>query len=701
MRYQTRFIGGVAVSALMLLSALPALARENYALLIGANEYANLDPQYWLKGPANDVKLVATYLKTAAPVPFAAENIEVLSDGIEGVAHPTLGAIRTAFSELTGKVQPGDFVYLHFSGHGTQAPALHPEEELDGLDEMFLPVDIGPWSDTTGTVQNGLVDDEIGQMLDGLRAKGADVWVVFDACHSGTATRAAPSGDEEVRTRQLAPAALGVPSEAMEEAQTRAMPPSDPRAHAEAPVVSGGKGGSLVAFFAAQTDEVTPEKRLPKGKADRVAQGVFTYALFETLAEFPNASYAQIGQEVLRKYSVNNLARSTPMFEGDLDRVVFSGVPGSRVAQWPAVQTDEGLTLAAGSLHGLREGSLLAVLASAADETEAALGYVQVTTVDTFNSVVTAIEHAGKAIPKSLPKGLTLRKLSADLDFTLTIALPEKGSGPADALEAAMEVLKTESGPRLVFIPAGAEADLRLAVLSESPRPDAIWVLPATGLAGSLTTTPSVSTADKNADTLGVTLAQTLAQMAKAINLMKLGAAVDMGDLNVEVGLMSRSKQDKTLHPLSKSEVPRLIPDDEVHVEAVNGNDFPIDINVLYVGSDYSISHMFAGRMQPGDRLKKGLLRITDEAFGRDRIVMVMTPAQPQTAVENLGFLAQDAVEITRAAGQPSRKGLTAALFEAGFGATTRAAMALVDEEAEAGPAPMMLQFDLDTVPGN
>jgi hypothetical protein len=587
---------------------------------------------------------------------------------------------------------------LHFSGHGTQAPALNPEDELDGLDEMFLPVDIGPWSDTTGTVENGLVDDEIGQMLDGLRAKGADVWVVFDACHSGTATRSAPSGDEEVRTRQLAPEALGVPAAEMDAAQTRAVPPANPRDQAQAPVTSSGKGGSLVAFFAAQTDEVTPEKRLPKGKPDRVAQGVFTYALMETLAEFPQASYAQIGQEVLRKYSVENLAQSTPMFEGDLDHIVFSGEAGPRVAQWPATQTDAGLTLAAGTLHGLRDGAILAVLVSAADKIEAALGYVKVTSVDTFTATATPIEYSGKMLPQALPAGLTLRKVSSDIDFTLTVALPETGSAPATALAAAMDQLKVESGPRLIFVPAGDEADLRLAVLPDSPRPDALWVLPATGLSGNLATTPSVSTGDKDAATLGTVLADTLVQMAKAINLMKLGAAVDAGDLKVEVGLMTRTKQDKTLHPLPSSGVPRLIPDDEVHVEAVNDNDFPVDLNVLYVGSDYSITHMFAGRMQPGDRLKQGLLRITDAAYGRDRIVMVMTPAQPQTAVENLGFLAQDAVETTRDASQPARQGLTAALFEAGFGQTTRAAAPLVEEDAS-GPAPMMLQFELDTVP--
>lgn len=705
---KAHILGGVAALALMGVATVPAFARENYALLIGANEYASLAPQYWLKGPSNDVKLVATYLTTAAPVPFEAQNVAVLSDGVEGAIRPTLGAIRTAFADLTAKVQPGDFVYLHFSGHGTQAPAKNPEEELDGLDEMFLPVDIGPWSDTTGTVENGLVDDEIGLMLDGLRAKGADVWVVFDACHSGTATRSAPSGDEAVRTRQLAPEALGVPSAAINAAidaahdagQTRAMPPANPRDPAAAPIVSHGKGGSLVAFFAAQTDEVTPEKRLPKGKPDRVAQGVFTYALMETLAEFPQASYGQIGQEVLRKYAVENLAQSTPMFEGDLDHIVFSGEAGPRVAQWPATQTDAGLTLAAGTLHGLRDGAVLAVLVSAADKIEAALGYVKVTSVDTFTATATPVEYAGKSLPKTLPKGLTLRKISSDIDFTLTVALPEAGSAPATALMAALDQLKTESGPRLIFVPAGDEADLRLAVLPDSPRADALWVLPATGLSGNLSTTPSVSTADKDAATLGTVMADTLVQMAKAINLMKLGAAVDKGDLKVEVGLMTRTKQDKTLHPLPTTGVPRLIPDDEVHVEAVNDNDFPVDLNVLYVGSDYSITHMFAGRMQPGDRLKQGLLRITDAAYGRDRIVMVMTPAQPQTAVENLGFLAQDAVETTRDTSQPARQGLTAALFEAGFGQTTRAAAALVDEETS-GPAPMMLQFELDTVPSN
>ena len=685
----------LAVFALGLV-ALPATARENYALLIGANQYQNLEERWWLKGPANDVQLVATYLETDAPVPFPADHVTVLTDGVEGYDPATLAAIRGAFAALTAKVQPGDFVYLHFSGHGTQAPALDPSTEVDGLDELFLPVDIGKWSNQSGTVENALVDDEIGALIDGLRAKGADVWAVFDSCHSGTVTRGLEEVDEEVRTRQLSPTVLGIDPEAMEDVVSRSV--GDPRDGAEAPFDAGEGEGSFVAFFAAQTNEVTPEKNLPKGKPDRKPQGVFTYTLMEVLAEYPSATYGQIGQEVLRRYSVKNLAKSTPLFEGDLDQVAFSGTPGERVAQWQAEVTDAGLTIPAGTLHGLSEGAVLAVMASAADSDDAALGFVRLSSVDTFTATGVAVERDGKTLPAELPKGVTLRKLDEALDFTITVALPAAGSAPSDALLAALDVLTESAGPRLVFVAPTEEADLRLAVLPDSPRPDAIWVLPSTGLAEDLASTPSVSTGDKDGAALAATLADTLTTMARAQNLLKLGAAVGAGDLDVTVELQTRTPQDRTLRPLPFTPVPTLLPEDEVHVLARNNTDGPVDVNVLYIGADWSISHWFSGRLQPGDELKKGLFKISDTVLGSERMLVVVTPAKPQSPVEDLSYLAQDALDTTRGIGGT---GLGDALSEAGFGETTRGAIALSDEQGEAGPAPAILQLELRTVAGN
>jgi hypothetical protein len=680
------------LTSALTLGALPALA-ENHAILIGANQYQNLEERWWLKGPANDVQLVAGYLTTSAPVPFDAANVTVLTDGVDGSTAPTLAAIRTAFADLTARVQPGDFVYLHFSGHGTQAPALDPASELDGLDELFLPVDIGPWSDGVGAVENALVDDEIGTLIDGLRAKGANVWAVFDSCHSGTATRSL-DGADDVRTRQLPPEALGIDPDAVE--VTRSI--GDPREGMEAPFDAGDGEGSFVAFFAAQTNEVTPEKNLPKGKPGRKPQGVFTFTLMEVLAEYPGATYAQVGQEVLRRYSVKNLARSTPLFEGNLDQVVFGATPGTRVAQWQAEVTDGGLTIPAGSLHGLAEGAVMAVMASAADPSEAALGFVELTTVDTFVATGQPVTRDGKTLPAELPKGLTLRKLNEALDFTLTVALPAPGSAPADALLSALDALTEAAGPRLAFVAATDEADLRLAVLPDSPRPEAIWVLPSTGLAEDLATTPSVLTTDKGSATLAATLADTLTSIARAQNLLKLGAAVGSDGLDVSVELQTRTPEDRTLRALPFAPVPTLLPEDEVHVLAQNNTDGPVDVNVLYIAADYSISHWFSGRLQPGDTLKKGLFKITDSVLGQERMLVIVTPAKPQSPVEDLSYLAQEAVETNRNLGGSA---FGDALIEAGFGTTTRGAIGLTDDTAEAGPGPIILQLELRTVAGD
>ena len=670
------------------LAALPALAQENHALLIGANSYPSLEERWWLKGPANDVQLVATYLTTEAPVPFAAGNVTVLSDGVPGSTAPTLAAIRAAFAELTAEVGPGDFVYLHFSGHGTQAPALDASTELDGLDELFLPVDIGPWSDQIGAVENALVDDEIGALIDGLRAKGANVWAVFDSCHSGTATRAVEAGDE-VRVRQLPPDALGIDVDSVEVSRS-----VDPRA-TEAPFDGGEGEGSFVAFFAAQTNEVTPEKNLPKGKPGRKPQGVFTWTLMETLAEYPNATYGQIGQEVLRRYAVKNLAKSTPLFEGDLDQVVFGGAGGARVSQWQAQVSDGRFTIPAGTLHGLSEGAVLAVMESAAAADADALGFVELTSVETFGSTAQAVEKDGKVLPVDLPKGMVLRKLDEALDFTLTVALPAAGTAPSDAVLATLGELEEASGPRLSFVASDQEADLRLAVLPDSPRPDAIWVLPSTGLAEDLRATPSVTTGDKDGAELAAVLADTLTTMARAQNLLKLAGAVGASNPDVAVELLTRTPEDRTLRPLPFAPVPTLLPDDEVHVLAKNNGDGPVDVNVLYIGADWSISHWFSGRLQPGDELKKGLFKISADVLGQERMLVVVTPARPQSPVEDLSYLAQDALDTTRAVGGTA---FGDALAEAGFGQTTRGAVALTAETDEAGPGPAILSLELRTV---
>lgn len=685
-----------ALVAMAMLAPLPALA-DNFALLIGASTYDNLEERYWLRGPANDVKLVKTYLTESAPVPFEAENVLLLADGVDGAEKPTLQAIRDGFAQLTEAVGPGDFVYLHFSGHGTQGPALDPSTEIDGLDEMFLPVDIGPWNDTVGTVENALVDDEIGQLIGALREKGATVWAVFDACHSGTVTRAAPSNGEDVRMRKLSPDALGVPDAVMADAEGQARALPDPRARPATPVEGVTGDGGFIAFFAAQTTETTPEKRLPRGAPGRVSQGVFTYTIFETLAENPGVTYRQLGQEVLRRYAVQNLALSTPTFEGDLDAIVFSGEATEAIHQWPVREGEFGLILQAGHLQQLNKGEVMALLPTAASSLEDALGFAEITYADTFTAELEPVAHNGKQAvdPYDLPKGVYARKIAETVDFTLRVARPE-GDLPA-AVSEALDLLVRETAERVKLVDPGADADVRLALLPDSTRPDAIWLLPGTGyFAPDLADqTPSVRYADRQAAEIAVVMADSLESMARAINLLRMGGQYDTADLSFDLRLQTKNRENRTLRDLDTSTVPVLVPDDQVHVIATNNEDFPVDANVLHIGSDYSITHFLNTRLQPGDTLKKGLFRITDEAFGRDRVVIVLSPAEPQSPIEDLRFLQQSAVEVMRGDGT-GQSSFAASLREAGFGSTTRAVAALDDTS---GPSPAILQFGIDTVP--
>ncbi|MGB4909939.1 MAG: hypothetical protein WBP15_15550, partial [Tabrizicola sp.] len=213
--------------------------------------------------------------------------------------------------------------------------------------------------------------------------------------------------------------------------------------------------------------------------------------------------------------------------------------------------------------------------------------------------------------------------------------------------------------------------------------------------AENLAATPSVSTGDKDGAELAAVLADTLTTMARAQNLMKLAGAVGTSNPEVEVELLTRTPEDRTLRPLPFAPVPVLIPDDEVHVLAQNNSDAPVDVNVLYIGADWSISHWFSGRLQPGDELKQGLFKISGDVLGQERMLVVVTPARPQSPVEDLSYLAQDALDTTRAVGGTA---FDDALAEAGFGETTRGAVALTDDAQDAGPGPAILSLELRTV---
>jgi hypothetical protein len=80
-------------------------------------------------------------------------------------------------------------------------------------------------------------------------------------------------------------------------------------------------------------------------------------------------------------------------------------------------------------------------------------------------------------------------------------------------------------------------------------------------------------------------------------------------------------------------------------------------------------------------------------------MIVVVTPAGKHKAVEDLSFLAQDALDMTRevVAGEAPAPSFADMMAEAGFGETTRGAVPLGGGTEETGPVPMILQLEVRT----
>jgi hypothetical protein len=114
------------------------------AVLIGCN-YPGTKAE--LKGCVNDVKRMCRCLVDRYG--FYEDNITILIDTDDSYTLPTGKNVRKALNDLVLSSEPGDFLFVHYSGHGTRLPAETGEEDDTGYDECIVPCDMNL---ITGTV---------------------------------------------------------------------------------------------------------------------------------------------------------------------------------------------------------------------------------------------------------------------------------------------------------------------------------------------------------------------------------------------------------------------------------------------------------------------------------------------------------------------------------------------------------------------
>ena len=702
LRLRQRMTLALALAPICFLGAMtasPAQA-ENYALLVAATDYPNLAEKYWLKGPANDAILVRDYLVNNAPVPFKDENVEVLAT-TEGRENPTHANILAGLAKIAAEAKEGDFVYLHFSGHGTEQPAIDDLTEPDGKDEVFLPSDVMMAPKGEKAMPNALTDNEIGEALTRIRDKGAFVWAIFDNCHSGTVTRGALNDDDLVE-RRIDPADMGIPPEAfptpVDEATADRVAPMNA---ADEEDDSATPKGGLVAFFAAQSTETTPEKNFPitqpDGSVAQVKYGVFTYTIFSALAQNPGQSYRQLAQSVLQEYAARNTLKPTPLFEGALDAPVFGTDEIDAAQQWAtSIDTaDNSIGISAGQLHGLGVGTRLLLLPNPAATDDQAIGLMDVKQVSPLRSVLEpASDDAHPLIkPADIPKGAFVRLAEQNYTFTLAVARPDPRQGhpdevqrvnsALDAIETRSRALDTNLPLRMTLVEPGQPADLRLAVLSDNsvaalsndPREQsaavsddpALWLMPASGEISLMTATrtPALALNDSALDeAFEETLAKNLVTIYRATGLSRLASASTYKPTAFQLSFGVQRAGTGTVEDLAIENTPLVAQGDWLHIDLNNKSGKPMDLNVLYVDHSYAITQLCKVHLATGDRLFAPLAGLNTTDIGSERIIAVINE-NPKDVTTDLNYLQQAAIARTRDVTDDSLLGLISALGNA------------------------------------
>lgn len=178
------------IISLFCLTAIAGNAQRKRAFMVGISHYDTALTGYqWnnIHG-AEDVRLLSPILKKQG------FDLTTLTD-----EQATFENITNQMSQFINKTRKGDIVYIHFSTHGQPVEDLNGDEE-DGWDEAIIPIDAYKYY-KKGVYEGKkhLLDDQLNTYVKKLRDKIGPtgfLYVVIDACHAGTSSRA---NDETVR----------------------------------------------------------------------------------------------------------------------------------------------------------------------------------------------------------------------------------------------------------------------------------------------------------------------------------------------------------------------------------------------------------------------------------------------------------------------------------------------------------------------
>jgi hypothetical protein len=665
------------------------------ALLIGCANYPHLPSRYSLRGPTNDVRLFSHVLRSR--LGFSEDQITRLWQGTPSATPPTREAIETAFTQLIEQAHPGQDIVILLAGHGSQQPLITPQlHEPDGMDEVFLPVDISTWR-KGAPVNNAITDNQIHEWLTQLRDKGAFVFFVADCCHSGTLAR----GAEEFVTRHVPPDLLWAP-------RTPTLTRWNPSVAAlprdtlldqsqAAQAKTRANSGGFVALYAVPANALEVEERMPPDGDEQstAIHGRLTYALCESLQRTNGPfSYRELTQRIRQHYE---RWPWLPYYqiEGDaLDRQVLGP------SEWPGRSSlilnldDQGSGIvSAGMLHGLTRSSILSVHPPVgAKPHESVLGYVRVSEITPISARVEPVAWQGQPAVSltSYPHHARCQVAQFDYgDLKLRVAVAalsgtESGTGRTgtggtsphgvSAKDDRLHETLKRVGETLKAICQQPDSLTRLVTTTD--RPDVLVLVtddhrmivrqagdvPGDALQGHGSFGPFSISASQNSE-----LTTALRRLSRAIQLRRLADQFrdppledeSLGSrLKIEVApyqLNSRGKPGALGEPLAATNPFVFRGDDRIAVRVTNQQSSPVDITVLYINGAWQIQSFFPTRKQAGllDNRLHGqgdsaiaYFHISDDVVGPEDVVVIATRADPGSPPAHFAHLEQEGLPV-------------------------------------------------------
>jgi metacaspase-1 len=336
-----------------------AFSQTKHALLIGVGTYPKNDS---LRGKwkdlssMNDLKIIENMLLDQK---FEASNIVKLKN-----EQATVENVVKEFDKLIEKIQPGDIVFFHYSGHGQQISDIDPTkhkqysklkhvkaDEEDGYDEALVLYN-APVNYVSGyDFSHHLIDDQIEYYQNKIQeriGKNGHLIMIFDSCHSGSITRGV---DDAQVYRSESKKCLDPSIEVVKQTKISKEDNSNK--------------GVLVEFKGCKDDQRNLEIQKGLQGAD-LNYGSLSYALYQTLRELKKekATYQEVFDIVYAKIYANSKGTQEAVLDTKFRDNLFFGAGNIVVPNYYGIEPlkdKRKLKVRAGMINGIQVGDSISI----------------------------------------------------------------------------------------------------------------------------------------------------------------------------------------------------------------------------------------------------------------------------------------------------------------------------------------------------